>query len=401
MARDSAESTFEGASSIDDQPFIEAISAARSRYGRFNLGIVGGTGVGKSSLVNAVFGREHAKVGKGLPVTSGVDYYCDKSLGIWDFEGFEIGSRKSPAETLRAHLKTVSERPVDEQIAVVWYCVLSKADRLTLTDIDLIRELDAAGLPVVLVLTKVDWTRNPLTGKRKAPKDVERFREWLEDPVDGDGNAIEIPVRRIILTSARANQGKGTGHGLGELVAETLALSPEDEKDAFRIAQKLNLPWKRDMARPVIAAAAAAAAATAAVPIPIADAVVLAPIQMAMMGRIAAIYDLELKSMLSGSAIAQLGAQIAGRALARSFIKLIPGAGNAVNAAVAFALTGATGEGWIRLCERVHTGEIDLSQVSDVWSDYSPALMTIIKQVTEQKISRNAMSLNRGSSSGS
>lgn len=72
-------------------------------------------------------------------------------------------------------------------------------------------------------------------------------------------------------------------------MAETPTLSPEDEKDAFRIAQRLNLPWKREMARPVIAAASAAAADAAAVPIPVADAVVLAPILMAMMGRIAAI----------------------------------------------------------------------------------------------------------------
>ncbi|MFC7765218.1 GTPase [Leucobacter soli] len=81
---------------VDERPFIEASSQARQRYGRFNLAIVGGTGVGKSSLVNAVFGRDHAKVGKGLPVTSGVNYYHDDSLGIWDFEGFEIGSSRSP-----------------------------------------------------------------------------------------------------------------------------------------------------------------------------------------------------------------------------------------------------------------------------------------------------------------
>jgi uncharacterized protein (DUF697 family)/predicted GTPase len=386
MATKSGGSATTGTPDIDDQPFIEANSEARKRYGRFNLAIIGGTGVGKSSLVNAVFGKEVAKVGMGLPVTREVDYYYDdKSLGVWDFEGFEIGSIKSPAESLRANLKIISERPTAEQIAVVWYCVLAKTERLTQTDIDLIRELDAAGLPVIIVVTKVDWIKNPLTGKYSAPSDTEKFHAWLVNPTDGSGNAIEIPIQRVILTAAVGNKGKGVGHGLGELVAETLTLSPENERDAFRIAQRLNLPWKRDLARPVVAAASSAAAAAAAIPIPIADAVTLAPIQMAMMGRIAAIYDLDLKAMLSGSAIAQLGAQIAGKALARSFIKLIPGAGSAVNAAVAFALTGATGEGWMRLCERVHTGEIDLSQISNSWRDYSPTLVTIIKKMVEQK----------------
>jgi uncharacterized protein (DUF697 family)/GTP-binding protein EngB required for normal cell division len=370
---------------IDDRPFLEATSRAKSRYGRFNLAIVGGTGVGKSSLVNAVFGRDHARVGKGLPVTSGVNYYHDDSLGIWDFEGFEIGSSTSPAATLRGHLETIARRPAGEQIAVVWYCVTSNADRLTLPDIEMIRELDAAGLPVILVLTKVAWTKNPLTGKHRAAKDTEEFRDWLEDPVDADGMPIHLPIRRVVLTAAQGKHGKGAGHGLGELVAETLALSPEDEKDAFRIAQRLNLPWKRDLARPVIAAATAAAAAAAAVPIPIADATALAPIQMTMMGRIAAIYDLELRAMLSTSALAQLGAQMTGRALAHSFIKLIPVAGSVVNAAVASAITAATGEGWLRLCERVHTGKTDLAHVTGAWDDFSPSVMSVVTKMAVQR----------------
>ncbi|MFC7765217.1 hypothetical protein [Leucobacter soli] len=141
----------------------------------------------------------------------------------------------------------MSERPADEQIAVVWYCVAAHADRLTLPDIEMIRELDASGLPVILVLTKVNWTKHPVTGRVRASKDAEEFRDWLEHPVDAEGAPIHLPIRRVILTSAhgahgKGTQGKGTGHGLGELVAETLALSPEDEKEAFRIAQRLNLP---------------------------------------------------------------------------------------------------------------------------------------------------------------
>ena len=381
MATDPTDGVDKGATEIDDQPYIKASSEARRLYGRFNLAIVGGTGVGKSSLVNAVFGRDRAKVGKGLPVTKGVNYYHDPSLGIWDFEGFEIGST-SPAETIRSGLETISQRPDDEQIAVVWYCVLASADRLTQTDIDLIRELDAAGLPVILVMTKVPWEKNPVTGKFKAPKDAEEFRKWLEDPEDANGSPIELPLRRVILTAA---QGRGAGQGLGDLVAETLALSPEDEKDSFRIAQRLNLPMKRQLARPVIASAASLATAAAAVPIPVADAAALAPIQMTMMGRVAAIYDLELKAMVSAPALAQLGVQIAGKALARSFIKLIPGAGSVINATVAAALTAATGEAWLRLCEQVYLGKVDLAQIDDVWRDYSPTFTTVITQLIQRQ----------------
>ncbi|MDN6513419.1 MAG: GTP-binding DUF697 domain-containing protein [Acidipropionibacterium jensenii] len=373
---------------VDDRPFIDASSQARSRYGRFNLAIVGETGVGKSSLVNAVFGRDYAAVGKGLPVTSGVNYYHDESLGIWDFEGFEVGSAVSPAQSLRQHLETVSRRPADEQIAVVWYCVLSQADRLTRFDIDRIRELDARGLPVILVLTKVHWTRNTVTGRYSAPKDTSDFVDWLEHPVDEHGTPIHLPIRRVILTASHDEHGKGTGHGLGELVEATLELSPRTEQDAFRIAQRLNLPWKREMARPIIATGAAAAAAAAAVPIPVADAAALAPIQMTMMGRIAAIYDLEMTTMLSTSALAQLGAQVTGQALARSFIKLVPVAGSVINAAVASAITAAAGEGWLRLCEQVHTGKVDPARVADAVGQFRPSVVAVVTKMAVRRVSK-------------
>ncbi|MFC7765216.1 DUF697 domain-containing protein [Leucobacter soli] len=142
------------------------------------------------------------------------------------------------------------------------------------------------------------------------------------------------------------------------------------------------------MARRVVAAASAAAAAAAAVPIPVADAATLAPIQLSMMARISVIYDLELRTMLSTSALAQLGAQMAGRALAHSFVKLIPMAGSAVNAAVASAITAATGEGWIRLCEQVHTGKVDLARVSDAWGDFSPTIVSVVTKLATGKAAK-------------
>lgn len=367
---------------LDATPFVEATTQARDEFGRFNLAIVGGTGVGKSSLVNAVFGRDLAKVGKGRPVTRGVDYFHDDTLGIWDVEGFEIGSKASPREALRGYLEQIAERPQDEQISVVWYCLASTSDRLTDADIDMIRALDAARLPVILVLTKVNWTKNALTGRFSPPRDVQEFHDALLDIKESEG----VPFQRIVLTEARGGNGKDAGHGLGELVAETLALAPERDKDAFRVVQRLNLPWKRDMARRAIAGAATMAAGAAAAPIPVADAVALAPTQLAMMGRISAIYELDFKSMLTVGTLAQFSAQVAGRALARNFLKLIPGAGNVINATVAAALTAATGEAWLRLCEEVHTGKLDLAKVTEEWGAYAPSIVSVIRKIFEARV---------------
>ena len=92
--------------------------------------------------------------------------------------------------------------------------------------------------------------------------------------------------------------------------------------------------------------------------------------------------------MMSAGALAQLGVQFAGQALARSLIKVIPGVGSVVSATVAAALTAAIGEAWMRLCEQVHTGKIDITKVADSWGDYAPNLISLVRQGIEQRIAK-------------
>lgn len=52
---------------FDERQFLDATAEAKSRYGRFNLAVIGGTGVGKSSLVNAVFVETSHRWARGCP----------------------------------------------------------------------------------------------------------------------------------------------------------------------------------------------------------------------------------------------------------------------------------------------------------------------------------------------
>ena len=69
----------------------KALQNAREKRGNLNIILMGSTGVGKSTLINAVFGKELAKSGTGQPITQNlVKYKSDKKgLVLWDTKGIE------------------------------------------------------------------------------------------------------------------------------------------------------------------------------------------------------------------------------------------------------------------------------------------------------------------------
>lgn len=109
------------------QAAVEAgYAAARESFQRFNLGLFGITGAGKSTLVNAVFGTQLAPTGIGEPVTQTSFLYRQETstLGVYDTKGLELGSNMG---AILAELTRFIERnrvgDPTEQIHVIWYCV--------------------------------------------------------------------------------------------------------------------------------------------------------------------------------------------------------------------------------------------------------------------------------------
>ncbi|HYP43727.1 MAG TPA: GTPase [Propionibacteriaceae bacterium] len=358
-----------------------------SAIGRFNLVIFGKTGVGKSTLINAIFGEEVARTGIGEPVTRGSSLYLDRIgyLGIVDTQGLEVGvDNKEIISDLNAAIKEMRKMPLNDQLHVAWYCVRGMDRRFEDAEDEFVRRLDELGLPVILVMTQVP--RRP-----GVPRPIESGDgpddEGQVHP-DAEQLAEQIAARRLpivggrpFLTYAKADPFTGQpAYGLAEVLDATFRVAPEGVHGALVAAQQIDLVRKAKEAQKHIGVAAASAAAAAASPIPFSDAAMLVPIQLAMMARIAQIYAIPFDRAALMAIASATAATSAGRATFTGLLKMVPGAGTLtggmLGAGVATTFTYAMGQAWLTVCQRVALGHfggvgrvLDNAEIRDLFVD--------------------------------
>lgn len=336
------------------QAFSKAWRDKAEEIGRFNLAIFGKTGVGKSTLVNAIFGSEIAATGIGEPVTRAEHLYLHQSgtLGVLDTRGVEVGRDNDVLiGELKDYLHGMRRKPLADQLHVAWYCVRAGDRRFEATEAEFVRALHDLGLPVILVLTQV-----PRSGTRVHP-DAEALAASIAE--------LRLPIvdGLIHYTMAQADDFTGqTAYGLQELLDATFRGAPEGVAHAITAAQRIDYARKRERAEKAIKTATGAATTAGASPIPFSDAAILVPLQIGMMASIAVTYGVPLERSTAASLAATAAATTAGRSLVTNMIKFVPGAGTAVaapiSATVAGTFTYAMGHAWLRVCERLARGEL-------------------------------------------
>lgn len=372
-----------------DEQFERQFEAEMAKVTRPNLMIVGGTGVGKSSLINHIFGKKLAETGSGRPVTKGVLRYEDPSvpLVIFDTEGYEVAQGEVSTGNFQTRIiPEIIQRKqgaLAEQIHLVWYCISVGNHRITEFDLDNLRVLSAElNLPVAVVLTQCDT-----------------------EPVDDDGNGTTSLAFREVLKS----------HDLRFPVFETCADNPErdaeleldleklldwsakslnddDLRQAFVGAQLASLPMKRAEAMKIIKIYSATTAASAgANPIPMSDALLIVPQQIAMAASLAKIYGF---NAMGASVVSLLKGQLVslvGRQLAASLTKFVPILGQVINAAVAGGITGGIGWALLEIFESALENYLKTGEKPD-WVNllshdlFMQAFENGLKRFTEAKV---------------
>jgi len=328
----------------DTEVFNRERQREAERLGHANILIIGQTGVGKSTLINAVFRKPLAKAGTGRPVTKVIQRFDDPDVPVtlYDTKGVELGDSKG--RVIRDFKRTIAKSrkaAPEEHIHLLWYCMDAGQTRVQDYDIEIIRAL-AEEVPVILVFTQT-------IDDERADALEATIRE-VDLPIAG-GRAV-----RTLAESRRIKRQNLKPTGLEELVRLTNELLPEAVSRAFINAQGVVLDLKVDQSRAVVVGGAVAAAAAAAAPMPAADALVLKSIQLGMLAGVTAIFGVDLSNgqvmTLVKSVIGQGGVEKLGKKMVKELAKHLPG-GNVVNATVAASLTAALGEAYIRLCSEM------------------------------------------------
>ena len=327
---------------VSDELLAEAAKHLRT-LGTVNILVAGQTGVGKSTLVNGVFGSPFAVTAAGEPVTQHAEWHTSDKvpLRILDTRGLEAKDYLATLTAMRAAIE--SSRAQDDernQLHIGWVCIAAPSSRVQECEVDIVRLLNRYDIPAIVVLTKDD--------------DDDEFAA-LVTQIMGKRNANVFGVVQVRALA----KGRRPAVGLHELVAATFTALPDAHRAAFAAAQKVNRELNKALAEDYVTAAAGAAAAASAIPIPFADVATLAPIQAGMLIGISKAFGLTLErrqvTQLVTTLLGCLAITLAGGWALGSVLKFIPGPGSligaVVNATVAGAVTRTLGKTYIRfLC---------------------------------------------------
>lgn len=233
-----------------------AYADAKRDLGRFNLALFGPTGVGKSTLLNTVFGVPLADVGVGKPVTTGSHLYRyeTSTIGILDTRGLEVGMFDSEILTdLKRLIDSQLLQPESEHVHVAWYCVRAGSRRFQDSEESFVRKLDDLGLPVVLVLTQSAATTDMTGGGARSPGLTAEQANAVELAADIERRRLPIVGGRVYPVNAVADDWMAVpAHGLDELLAETSRVAPLGVRSALAAAQVVNRRQKQRQSETIV-----------------------------------------------------------------------------------------------------------------------------------------------------
>ena len=319
--------------------YDKILNKVRKNVKKPSVLVTGGTGVGKSSLINHLFGMEVAATGNGKPMTDRITRYEPEKYDVvlYDTLGYEVGEDKQQQfykDVIGFVKKANSQGDIKKHVPLAWYCISAANKRVTPTDLDAIAAL--AGLTeVCVVLTQIDAaTMVELDEMKKVLKkklpDMSAFMVSI-DP--------RVPEEKMQWNDLLAWSVDHLDAGLQLAFAQALG-------------QELHV--KHIQADKLIHRYVAAAAGAVVCPLPMTDSAALIAIQTTMATHLFNFWGIDRGTDKIKEIFINVVISNTGRIFSRSILKFIPGAGSVaaavVNSGVATSFTYAFGRAVNEVC---------------------------------------------------
>lgn len=354
---------------------------ARQERGNLNIVLMGATGVGKSSLVNAVFGEDVVKAGDGEPITQYLEKIplMDKGITLWDTKGIEAKNYEQTVKQLKEDInkgfqQAFDSNQPDKMPHIAWLCIKESSRRIQDSDVELIEIVKNFNIPTIIVFT--DTMKAGDDFYKKACNQLKgEYNDFLKD------RFVRVNSVKREIDEGMIQEPKGL-ESLLDITGTCLEDVSKVYQEVFIRAQQINIAKRKqamiESAQKAVHIAAAAAATAGASPIPGSDAPIITAIQTKMIHSINGYFEVDMESSMATSAVMSiLGvtavAQV-GKAIASNLLKLIPVAGSvvggAVSAATALAITEAVGFAYIEVMKKYfddESGRVVLPENTAEW----------------------------------
>ena len=139
--------------------YKKAIKEFSIKTKHLNILIIGKSGVGKSTLINAILKEDRAQTRLGRPCTEGINYYESDNIRLWDSRGIELKKENSLEKVLEETKNLVIRNnqlgDPDKYIHCIWYCTTGQ--RFEEVEEESVKQLinlyNDNSLPLIIVYT--------------------------------------------------------------------------------------------------------------------------------------------------------------------------------------------------------------------------------------------------------
>ncbi len=346
-----------------------------------NLLLIGSTGVGKSTFINSLVGKEVAKTGVTAPVTTKITGYSIEHTHttIYDSPGIEVDEKKRASYKKEAidFIKEKSGQSFDGQIHAILFCI--RPPRLQEAELDYLKSISECyssfdvHIPIVIVnLRPYDADDAAM---QKFYKDTQiKFEQLFPNYLTMSSNYIN-KVHEIQAITIRAKSSVHEAFGITEFTDYLLQLLPDVLKFSILNSLRVDVVVKEEEAKKLVNkyAVAASGLAVGGTVTGIDDALALFGLQIGMCAHIGHLYNFSLdgskvKAMVTAG-IGTTAVSAVGKTAAHYILAVLSGGisllgEGAIRAGIGAVLTETLGKSYIILMKKYALGELDNEQVT-------------------------------------